>query len=615
MVNNFQLLKNLIHQTKESGVNKKTFFYSLQFLVSVVILWKYNLKFLNPTFNAISQMSRSFVVSGVEQNPAFYETSTMVPIILLSSLLFYILAQDDFRNIIKNPKDFKSYPTTILPFFAILITTILSIMLDFSPQKGMPFLIIGTTIYLSYLMNFDNSIITKIFYEPKENHIDAIKVFSPFLIFILISMFISLIPLISENMVELFSLVLIVMVMLSGLHIFSESNNLANHDKKNSALIFTIALPIVLYAITRLLFLLHNPDIVTRERWDLSWSFMVDTNRFEINAWPIQPDFPEDIRWKFYVAAIINSVRITLVSIVLCTILGVIIGVTRLSNNKLASILATVYVEIFRNLPLAVLLFLVALQLGESLPLFTDEANISELMYYSNQGIYIPNPETNMLILSTLLILSVWSWNKYKDYNAQKDPNYQYSDNPLLWPLVLILCVFLIFSNASHPDYVKDDPLNRIFLNIPGSWDIIEGSGFEITPEFLAMIIGLTLFTASVVAEIVRGSIQSLPRGQIEASISLGLSSYQRLRLVILPQALRSMIPLLNSQYMNVWKNSSLAIIVAYSDIFYVIFVMMNNLGKLIPLFLLLLVTYQAGSLLISGIMNFYNSRVTKVKI
>ena len=615
MVDNFKLINNLIHQTKESGVNKKTFFYSLQFLVSVVILWKYNLKFLNPTFDAISQMSRSFVVAGVEQNPAFYETSTMVPIILLSSLLFYILAQDDFGNIIENPRDFDSYSTTILPVFAILITTILSIMLDFSPQKGMPFLIIGTTIYLSYLMNFDNSIITKIFYEPKENHIDAIKVFSPFLLFILISMFLSLIPLISENMVELFSLVLIVMVVLSGLHIFSESNNLMNHDKKNSALIFTIALPIILYSITRLLFLLHNPDIVTRERWDLSWSFMDDTNRFEINAWPIQPDFPEDIRWKFYVAAIINSVRITLVSIVLCTILGVIIGVTRLSSNKLASILATVYVEIFRNLPLAVLLFLVALQLGESLPLFTDEANISELMYYSNQGIYIPNPETNMLILSILLILGVWSWNKYKDYNAQKDPDYQYSDNPLLWPLVLILCLFLIFSNASHPDYVKDDPLNRIFLNIPGSWDIIEGSGFEITPEFLAMIIGLTLFTASVVAEIVRGSIQSLPRGQIEASISLGLSSYQRLRLVILPQALRSMIPLLNSQYMNVWKNSSLAIIVAYSDIFYVIFVMMNNLGKLIPLFLLLLVTYQAGSLLISGIMNYYNSRVTKVKI
>ena len=165
---------------------------------------------------------------------------------------------------------------------------------------------------------------------------------------------------------------------------------------------------------------------------------MDDTNRFEINAWPIQPDFPEDIRWKFYLAAIINSVRVTLVSIVLCTILGVIIGVTRLSSNKLASTLATIYVEIFRNLPLAVLLFLVALQLGESLPLFADEANISELIYYSNQGIYIPNPKTSMLLISILLIAGIWSWNKYRDYNAQKDPDYQYYDNPLIWPLVLI---------------------------------------------------------------------------------------------------------------------------------------------------------------------------------
>jgi general L-amino acid transport system permease protein len=610
MVDNFQLIKNFFHQTKESGFNKKTFLYSIQFLVSVVILWKYNLKFLNPTWDAISQMSRTFVVLGVEQNPAFVEASTMVPIILFTSLLFYILAQNDFSNIIKKPGDFTSYSITILSLFAILTSIILSIVLDFSAQIGMPFLLIGASIYLAYLMNFDNSNVNRIFHDPKKNYIDGIKVLSPFLLFVLISIFIALFPpIIKENVIEIFSLILIVLVMFSALHILSESNNVLDHNKKNSTLIFTIALPLILYSITRLLFLLHNPDTVTRERWDLSWSFMDDTNRFEINAWPIQPDFPEDIRWKFYLAAIINSVRVTLVSIVLCTILGIIIGVTRLSSNKLASTLATIYVEIFRNLPLAVLLFLVALQLGESLPLFSDEANISGLIYYSNQGIYIPNPETSMILISILLITALWSWNKYKDYNAQKDPDYQYYDNPFIWPLMLIFCLFLIFSNASHPDYIKPN------MAIPGTWDIVEGSGFEITPEFLGMIIGLTLFTASVVAEIVRGSIQSLPRGQIEASISLGLSSYQRLRLVILPQALRSMIPLLNSQYMNVWKNSSLAIIVAYSDIFYVIFVMMNNLGKLIPLFLLLLVTYQLGSLLISGIMNYYNSKVTKVKI
>ena len=610
MVDNFQLIKNFIHQTKESGFNKKSFIYSLQFLVSVVILWKYNLKFLNPTWDAISQMSRTFVVLGVEQNPAFVEASTMMPTILFTSLLFYILAQNEFSDIIKKPEDFTSYSITILSLLTILTSIILSIVLDYSAQIGMPFLVMGASIYLAYLMNFDNSTVNRIFLEPKENYIDGIKILSPFLLFILISIFIALFPpIIKENIIEIFSLILIALVMVSALHILSESNNVLDHDKKNSTLIFTIALPLILYSITRLLFLLHNPDTVTRERWDLSWSFMDDTNRFEINAWPIQPDFPEDIRWKFYLAAIINSVRVTLVSIVLCTILGVIIGVTRLSSNKLASTLATIYVEIFRNLPLAVLLFLVALQLGESLPLFSDEANISGLIYYSNQGIFTPNPETSMILISILLITGLWSWNKYKDYNAQKDPDYQYYDNPFIWPLVLIFCIFLIFSNASHPDYIKPN------IAIPGTWDIVEGSGFEITPEFLGMIIGLTLFTASVVAEIVRGSIQSLPRGQIEASISLGLSSYQRLRLVILPQALRSMIPLLNSQYMNVWKNSSLAIIVAYSDIFYVIFVMMNNLGKLIPLFLLLLVTYQAGSLLISGIMNYYNSKVTKVKI
>ena len=135
------------------------------------------------------------------------------------------------------------------------------------------------------------------------------------------------------------------------------------------------------------------------------------------------------------------------------------------------------------------------------------------------------------------------------------------------------------------------------------------------TPSFLAMMLGLTLFTTAVVAEIVRGSIQSLPRGQVEAAISLSLNPFQRLRLVILPQALRSMVPLLNSQYMNVWKNSSLAIVVGYTDVFYNIVIMMNNVGKLIPLFVLLLVTYQVGSLSISLVMNWYNSKVTSVKI
>ena len=375
-------------------------------------------------------------------------------------------------------------------------------------------------------------------------------------------------------------------------------------------MILIIGLPLIIYLSTRLLFLLHNPDSVTRERWDLSWSFMDMKNTFEINAWPIQPDFPEDTRWQFLFGAILNSARATLLSIILCTILGVIIGVTRLSSNKLASGLATVYVEVFRNMPLAVLLFLVMLQLGETLPMFKDEANIAGWIYYSNQGLFLPRPDTLRIIIALGIVFSLWAWGRYRDRNGIDVSPEALTRKSLIWSMALVACLgILLTGDMSLPNYVKPNP------NIPGTWNIEEGSAFEVTKAFMALIIGLTLFTASVVAEIVRGSIQALPRGQVEAAVSLGLSPYQRLRLVILPQALRSMIPLLNSQYMNVWKNSSLAIIVAYSDIFYVIFVMMNNVGKLIPLFLLLLVIYQAGSLLISGIMNFYNARVTRVKI
>ena len=139
--------------------------------------------------------------------------------------------------------------------------------------------------------------------------------------------------------------------------------------------------------------------------------------------------------------------------------------------------------------------------------------------------------------------------------------------------------------------------------------------GLEVTHQFFGLMIGLTIYTSVQVAEIVRGSIQSLPRGQIEAAISQGLSPLQRLRLVILPQALRSMIPAMTNQYLNCWKNSSLALVIGYSDFFAISITIVNNTGQAVPIFLLILVTYQSGSLLISAIMNTINAQVTKVKI
>jgi len=586
---------------------------ALKWIIIVALLWTYNTKMLTPTIESITSMSRSYMVNGVQQNPAFYESITLSSAVILVSLFFFILARNEVSQVIKGDRsNLSDYSTTLAGIvISVLIIVLCSIdnpLLDFSPAKGMPFLIVGAPVLLAYyLVSNDLERIE----DGKREPILYARIAAPLVLYILLAMNISMVPpVISSNLPAFFSATLILMALVMIIQISSETGNPLTHERRNSTMILIIGLPLILYMTTRLLYLLHNPDSVTRERWDLSWGFMDMKNTFEINAWPLQPDFPEDVRWEFLKGAILNSVRATLLAIVLCTFLGTIIGVTRLSSNKLASGLATIYVEIFRNMPLAVLLFLVTLQLGTSLPRFFEEASIAGWIYYSNQGIFIPKPETLRMILALGIIFSLWAWGKYRDREEVDDSSQALMRRSLVWSAALVVCLGLLLSgDMSLPNYVKPN------LDLPGTWNIEEGSAFEITVEFVALIIGLTLFTAAVVAEIVRGSIQALPRGQVEAAISLGLSPYQRLRLVILPQALRSMIPLLNSQYMNVWKNSSLAIIVAYSDIFYVIFVMMNNVGKLIPLFLLLLVTYQAGSLLISGIMNFYNARVTKVKI
>jgi len=609
MIMNLNLLSNRIYVVK-----------SLQAIVAIIILWNYNKKMLTPTVDSISSMSRSFILDGVQQNPAYYPTNTLTSVILIIFLFFFFLTRNDIISAIKSKQYNHSKSVVGLVISLTMIAIVSFSGLDFTPAKGMPFILIGTPVILTLILVLDDIDIIPNKLIPKKHWIEKpyfqsihpwINTILIFIIFFSMAINISFLPpIISSDIPFFFSLVLLVMALFVFFQISSESGKPLVHDRRTSTMILILGLPLILYLTTRVLFLLENPDSVTRERWDLSWAFMDMKNTFEINAWPVQPDFPEDDRWMFLYAAIWNSGRATVLSIVLCTILGVIIGVTRLSSNKLASNLATIYVEVFRNMPLAVLLFLIMLQLGESLPLFKDEANIAGWIYYSNQGIFIPKPETARILVAVAIILSLWGWSRYRDRDGVDDSQEALAKKTLIWSLVLSISLGIILTgDMSLPNYVKPNE------SIPGTWNIEDGSAFEITKSFMALIIGLTLFTAAVVAEIVRGSIQSLPRGQIEASISLGLSSYQRLRLVILPQALRSMIPLLNSQYMNVWKNSSLAIIVAYSDIFYVIFVMMNNVGKLIPLFLLLLVIYQTGSLIISGIMNFFNARITRVKI
>ena len=595
---------------------RRAFDLSKKALIAALLLWaawSYCTKMLDPTVSAITSFSTSLIINGNQLNAAYYDPTMVAAWLSITVLVFFLLAQNEFRALLK-PLEWKGYITSMTAVGIAILVPFLVENLDFSPREGLPFLLLGIPAMAGFALSTGD---LPLILTGRASTYQTVRTVAPILIFAFYALNVSMAPpILTEDLVNTSSALIVGMAAISWILIRTEAANSEDQERRYAAFMFILATPLILYTVTRIIFLLNNPDSVTRDRWDLDWSFMDDPNAFEINVWPMEVVFGEDSRWEFYIAAVINSARVTLVSIVLCTLLGIIIGVTRLSSNRLASSLATIYVEVFRNLPLAVLLFLVWTQMGETLPLFGEEANIRGWVYYSNKGFWIPLAESSRVyaFLATFILLWVFTRIKQTIDMRRQGSVVDDSDRAVLmrsgmWGALIVIGTVFVLGDITTPEILKLRP------DSPGTWRVVEGTAFEITPMFTAMVLGLTLFTASVVAEIVRGSIQALPRGQVEAAISLALTPYQRLRLVILPQALRSMVPLLNSQYMNVWKNSSLAIVVAYSDVFYVIFVMMNNVGRLIPLFILLLVTYQVGSLLISAIMNAYNARVTRVKI
>jgi len=644
-------------------------------------------------------------------NTSYYPMDSLVLLVGGVILICFLLVQNEMPTLFRglNRREWNLISECSSSIFAILCFLVSYILvtsvLELTPGAQVPFFFFGGAIVAGVLLLQDNldEILSLSYIRSFRSRMNLGAVISvgSIVLFAVLTLNISMIPAISQDIPQFLSAVILITVLYWSWRLSKEDMMPAVQSKRTAALAYVAFLPFILYLLLRVLYLQHDPNPVMQNRWEVQFDFMDKVNTFKINPWPIEVVANMDARWLFLKAAIINSVRVTLISIVLCLILGTIVGVTRLSNNKLASTMATAYVEIFRNLPLAVLLFLIATQYGLQAPLFIDERFLfGGAVFYSNQGIWFvtvasyqrlvmglvalallrivlrfidrieprntASPSTiyehlrrpfsalgwrlEVLTADLLLIVAALGFINYLvpfvsthgggkeaalalallvyalsviskiDDDGVNSLQIDDSESGLRKRFTIWVAGFAIASGIalskglSMPEYVKDWNGDGV-IDSPGSWDIAAGSGFEITPFFLAMVLGLTLFTASTVAEIVRGSIQALPRGQVEAAISLGLNPFQRLRLVILPQALRSMVPLLNNQFMNVWKNSSLAVIVAYSDIFYVVLVMMNNVGKLIPLFILLLITYQAGSLAISVVMNWYNSRVTSVKI
>lgn len=317
-----------------------------------------------------------------------------------------------------------------------------------------------------------------------------------------------------------------------------------------------------------------------------------------------------DSRWQAYFVGIINTIRVSFIGILLATTLGVLMGIARLSKNFLISKISTGYVEFIRNTPLLIQIIFWQLILLQ-LPQISDALTFGGISVWSNRGILLPfiNSVENgslwflILLISLVVTLFVRSYlNKFREENVN-------FFSPNLISLGFFLLITIISYFILGIDLYSDIPSLKV--NEYGTY--IQSGGFLLSPEFAAILFALVLYTGTFITEIVRGSIQSLPKGQTEAAQALGFSSYQTITLIILPQALRSIIPPLTNQYLNLTKNSSLSVAIAYPDVFMVSRTIMNNAGHALPMLFLILITFLGLSLFISMFMNFLNRRVTRI--
>ena len=588
-------------------------------IIATLVLWKYLMLFLGMSVDMSKQISLNIIIAG---NPSrtYYPLGDQVLIMGGLCLFFFTLVQNEISlQTLRNPRDYKSYIATLSGVAGLVLFWAIAENMELSSRTQAPFLVIGGAFLTGFLLIQDEmrdlcTLIIESILKPRgaaemwKNSwrdvavsIAAISLF--FISLFNLSMLGAYIPALSYDQGKLFSFLMLLTIAVWLVVMSKESAKPAIVYKRHSSMAFLLSIPLLLFLSFRILLLMR-----TDPTWDVNWEFMDSIANFAITNWPNQVNTFTGTRWEFHWAGVINAVRVVLISIVLCTLIGAVVGVMRLSSHKLSSGFGTVYVEIFRNMPLALLLFTVSITVGNTLPLMADEVDIAGTILVSNQGIFTPAIDPGLLLIAALVIVLVKAYTTYSDRDGFDDSEEGLKSRFRIWVGASAVAIAIALSNGwDVPTIWKRIPES------PGSW-VVEG-GFEITLPFICIIAGLTIYTSAIVAEIVRGSIQSLPRGQIEAGISLGLTPFQRLRLVIMPQALRSMVPALNNQYMNVWKNSSLAMVVAYNDIFYVNLVFVNKIGKAVPTFILILITYQIGSLVISAIMNWYNRRVTRVQI
>ncbi len=334
---------------------------------------------------------------------------------------------------------------------------------------------------------------------------------------------------------------------------------------------------------------------------DLSFSFFRRTAGFGIGEGI--PFERTDSFWRAYVVGFVNSVRVILFGLVLATFLGILAGVALLSPNWLLRNIFSAYVEVMRNTPLLVQLFFIYFGIILKLPSLQDRMILGPFSL-SNRGFYFPRavPQDNYTPWISLTAIALTGGIILYQLLLRRRILTGVETRPSLWAGLLIFGVPL----ASW-FIIPGNPLALEYPELTGLR--IEG-GSRLTPEFAGILFGLVLYTAAFIADIVRAGILAVPKGQREAATAGGLTQAQVLRLVILPQAMRVIIPPLTNQYLNLAKNSSLAVGVGFPDLYNISSTIFNQSGQAVQVISLMMATYLTMSLLISAIMNFANARL-----
>jgi general L-amino acid transport system permease protein len=307
---------------------------------------------------------------------------------------------------------------------------------------------------------------------------------------------------------------------------------------------------------------------------------------------------------RTFVVGLMNTLLVSAMGIVTATILGFIIGVARLSSNWLVAKLALVYIEVIRNIPLLLQIFFWYFAVLGSLPSPRQSVDVAGSLFLNNRGLYLPEPITQdgfglvwgAIIVAIVAVVGLQKWAKKR----------QLATGAIFPTFRIGLAIMVILPVLAY--FAAGSPLT---WDMPALKGFNFGGGITIIPELAALWVALSLYTASFIAEIVRSGILSVSKGQTEAAKALGLPNGRILRLVVIPQAMRVIIPPLTSQYLNLTKNSSLATAIGYPDLVAVFMgTTLNQTGQAVEVVAITMAVYLTISLLISLFMNIYNRAV-----